>query len=92
MFALLIRSLRPADTDVMLDLSHTMLGGLSDLARVNCLFAVVDEAQVAAEYLDKSFRSLPQGLICVWFCMRSTDFSGTLASFGGSSLLELAYR
>ncbi|KAF8241170.1 hypothetical protein L208DRAFT_1464244, partial [Tricholoma matsutake] len=61
MLALLIRSLRPADTDVMLDLSCTMLGGLSDLARVNCLFAMVDEAQVAAEYLDKSFCSLTTG-------------------------------
>ena len=61
MFALLVRSLRPADTDVMLDLSRTMLGGLSNLARVDSLFAVVDEAQVAAEYLDKSFRSVTTG-------------------------------
>jgi hypothetical protein len=55
MFTLLIRSLYLADTDVMLDLSHTMLGGLSHLARVHSLFVVVDEAQVAAEYLDKLF-------------------------------------
>ena len=43
MFALLIRSLHLADTDVMLDLSHTMLGGLSHLAGVHGLFVVVDE-------------------------------------------------
>jgi hypothetical protein len=63
----LVRSLRPADTNVMLDLARTMLEGLSGIAGVEIfgsdrLFAVVDEAQVAAEYLEESFRSFTTGI------------------------------
>jgi hypothetical protein len=68
MFTLLIRSLCPADTDVMLGLACPMLNGLSDIAGVeifgpDCLFTVVDKAQVAAEYLKESFCSFTTGIV-----------------------------
>jgi hypothetical protein len=59
LFTVVVRSLRSADTTDMLKLARTMLRGMAHI--VGGLFAVVDEAQVAAVYLKDSFRSLTTG-------------------------------
>ena len=63
-FAIVVDSLRAADTAVMRTLANTMLVEIWSMAGtaifpINSkpLFAVVDEVQVAAEYLKGSFRS-----------------------------------
>jgi len=45
----------------MLDLARTMLRGMERIGGVK-LFAVVNEAEVAAEYLNDYFRSSTTGL------------------------------
>jgi hypothetical protein len=96
-FAVVLKSLRSADTEVMLSLADSMLYEITQIVGKEnlpneTLFVVVDEVQVAAEYLKKSFRSFTQGLISALFCMRSTGFFGTLKSFGWSYLPEPVYR
>jgi hypothetical protein len=61
-FDAVIRSLRNADTEVMHSLVDDMLSEMENLVGKAIfsnkpLFAVVDEAQVAAQYLPNSFRS-----------------------------------
>ena len=65
-FSHVVKSLRPAQTAPMLDLARSMLRELTDIVGDEIfpserLFSVVDEAQVAAEYLKDSFRSFTTG-------------------------------
>jgi hypothetical protein len=66
-FTVVLKSLRSADTEVMLNLAESILREITQIVgKENFpngpLFAVVDEAQVAAEYLTESFRSFTTGL------------------------------
>ncbi|KIL64994.1 hypothetical protein M378DRAFT_105538 [Amanita muscaria Koide BX008] len=59
MFTTIITSLRGAEEKDMLRLAGTMLRGMARIRGL--LFAVVDEVQVAAEYLSDYFRSFTTG-------------------------------
>ena len=61
-FDVVVRSLRATDTEIMRSLVGSMLSEMNSLVgnaifSKKPLFAVVDEAQVGAQYLEKSFRS-----------------------------------
>jgi hypothetical protein len=60
MFTTIIISLRGAEETDMLHLASAMLQGMTRMK--GRLFAVVDEAQVAAEYLSNYFRSFTTGI------------------------------
>ncbi|KAM6498411.1 hypothetical protein JOM56_006359 [Amanita muscaria] len=66
-FAAIVNRLRSADTVDMLNLASTMLLETAEkvgdqiFSKTTPLFAVVDEAQVAAVYLDDYFRSITTG-------------------------------
>jgi len=60
-FTTIIHSLHGAGERDMLDLARTMLRGMERIGGVK-LFAVVNEAEVAAEYLNDYFRSSTTGL------------------------------
>jgi hypothetical protein len=93
LFTVVVNSLRSAGTTDMLHLARTMLREMEHIVgnEQRKFFAVVDEAQVAAVYLEDSFRSFTTGTDMRPFCMRSIGFFGKLGSFRGSSLLELVY-
>ena len=67
-FDIVLQSLRTADTEIILEvaksMSHRMkkIVGEEEIFPNEPLFAVVDEVQVAAECLSKSFRSFTTGV------------------------------
>jgi hypothetical protein len=66
-FAVVVKSLRSATCDAMLNLARSMLQDITqivgdDIFPQKLLFAVIDEAQVAAVYLKDSFRSFTTGI------------------------------
>ena len=60
-FTIIVNSLRSARADDMISLAHTMIQDM-DMVVNERLFAVIDEAQVAAVYLNDSFRSFTTGI------------------------------
>jgi len=66
-FVTVLQSLRAADKTDMIDHTKSMLNEMTDIVGKDIfpterLFAVVDEAQVAAEYLNESFCSTTTGI------------------------------
>ena len=67
-FSIVLKSLRRADSRDMGDLIDSMLADMTEIIGESILpltqrfFAVIDEAQVAAEYMNESFRSLTTGI------------------------------
>ena len=62
-FSIVLESLRCADSRDMSDLIISMLADMQSIFSLNeQFFAVIDEAQVASEYMNESFRSLTIGI------------------------------
>jgi len=66
-FSIVLKSLRSADSRDMGDLIESMLADMTKIGESifplsQRFFAVIDEAQVAAEYMNESFRSLTTGI------------------------------
>jgi len=90
-FAAVLKSLRAAVKTDLLDFTESMLKDMEILEHDVLPFVVVDEAQVAAEYLNESFRATA-GIDSCPVLHPFYRFFGIPDSFKGSYLLEQVYR